>query len=107
MCSVVTVLFTEPLKYLFGRRRPAEEDITRRVVPLRKDVSNPAFPSGDSAQVTNSLQVFIIRLLSLVVFCIQFLVISFSFCYHYLQCLLEFTSVLIGSVILWEDMRLV
>ena len=49
--SVVTVLFTEPLKYLFGRRRPAEEDINRRVVPLRKDVSNPAFPSGDSAQV--------------------------------------------------------
>ena len=49
--SVVTVLFTEPLKYLVWRRRPAEEDINRRVVPLRKDVSNPAFPSGDSAQV--------------------------------------------------------
>ena len=49
--SVVTVLFKQPLKYLFRRRRPAEEDINRRVVPLRKDVSNPAFPSGDSAQV--------------------------------------------------------
>ncbi|KAK8806590.1 hypothetical protein WA588_003154 [Blastocystis sp. NMH] len=50
LCCVVTVLFTEPLKYLFGRARPAEDTISTRVVPLRKDVSNPAFPSGDSAQ---------------------------------------------------------
>lgn len=47
----MTVLFTEPLKYLFRRNRPQEDDINNRVVPLRKDVTNPAFPSGDSAQV--------------------------------------------------------
>ena len=49
--SVITVLFTEPLKYLFGRARPAEDEIQNRIIPLRKDVTNPAFPSGDSAQV--------------------------------------------------------
>ena len=53
-CSVVTVLITEPMKYLFGRQRPCEEDIPNRVIPLRKDLTNPAFPSGDSAQVSLS-----------------------------------------------------
>lgn len=51
-CSAMTVLFTEPLKYLFRRNRPQEDDINNRVVPLRRDVTNPAFPSGDSAQVS-------------------------------------------------------
>ena len=39
------------MKYLFGRQRPCEENISYRVVPIRKDLTNPAFPSGDSAQV--------------------------------------------------------
>lgn len=39
------------MKYLFGRARPDEDATVNRVVPLRKDVSNPSFPSGDSAQV--------------------------------------------------------
>ena len=49
--SLITVIITEPMKYVFGRQRPCEESISRRVVPLRKDLTNPAFPSGDSAQV--------------------------------------------------------
>lgn len=50
-CSLITVVITEPMKYLFGRQRPCEENISYRVVPIRKDLTNPAFPSGDSAQV--------------------------------------------------------
>ena len=60
--SVLTVLFTEPLKYLFSRERPELNDITNRVVPLRNDLKNPAFPSGDSAQVVY-LYWFEVRLL--------------------------------------------
>lgn len=51
LISAFTVILTEPMKYLFGRDRPPEDDVSNRVVPLRKDVTNPSFPSGDSAQV--------------------------------------------------------
>lgn len=50
LCCIATVILTEPMKYLFGRARPDEDATVNRVVPLRKDVSNPSFPSGDSAQ---------------------------------------------------------
>ena len=61
-CSLVTVVLTEPMKYLFGRARPDEAATVGRVVPLRKDVSNPSFPSGDSAQV-GVLCLYVLRLL--------------------------------------------
>lgn len=55
-------MLTEPMKYLFGRARPDEAATVGRVVPLRKDVSNPSFPSGDSAQV-GFLCLYVLRLL--------------------------------------------
>lgn len=45
-------MITEPLKYLIQRARPRKQSIADRILPIRDDVTNPAFPSGDSAQVT-------------------------------------------------------
>ena len=49
--SVLTVLCTELIKALTKRPRPRKQSIAYRELPIRDDVSNPAFPSGDSAQV--------------------------------------------------------
>lgn len=54
-CSLITVVITEPMKFVFGRQRPCEEEISQRIVPIRKDLTNPAFPSGDSAQVATDV----------------------------------------------------
>lgn len=53
--SLITVLFTESLKSIIQRSRPRKQSIADRSLPIRDDVSNPAFPSGDSAQVHNSV----------------------------------------------------
>ena len=50
MCSMLTVLLSEILKSVFCRPRPRKQSIAERSIPIRDDVSNPAFPSGDSAQ---------------------------------------------------------
>lgn len=55
--SLITVLFTESLKSLTQRSRPRKQSIADRSLPIRDDVSNPAFPSGDSAQVCNSVMI--------------------------------------------------
>ena len=49
--SLFTVIITELLKVLTNRSRPRKQSIADRSLPIREDVSNPAFPSGDSAQV--------------------------------------------------------
>ena len=49
--SLLTVIITETLKGLFRRPRPMKYAVAPRHLPIRDDVSNPAFPSGDSAQV--------------------------------------------------------
>ncbi|MCC6465909.1 MAG: phosphatase PAP2 family protein [Planctomycetes bacterium] len=46
--ALATVAVTGPLKVLLNRPRP--EPLLERRVRLRSLVSNPAFPSGDSAQ---------------------------------------------------------
>lgn len=45
------MVITEPLKYVVQRSRPRKQSIADRLFFVRDDVSNPAFPSGDSAQV--------------------------------------------------------
>ena len=45
------MVITEPLKYVVQRSRPRKQSIADRLFSVRDDVSNPAFPSGDSAQV--------------------------------------------------------
>ena len=49
--SGITVILTEFLKIITNRARPRKQSIADRSLPIRDDVSNPAFPSGDSAQV--------------------------------------------------------
>ena len=49
--SLLCVVITEPMKYVFNRPRPRKQSIADRILPIRDDVTNPAFPSGDSAQV--------------------------------------------------------
>lgn len=49
--SMLTVLISEALKNILRRPRPSKSSISKRVLPIRDDVTNPAFPSGDSAQV--------------------------------------------------------
>ncbi|MBZ0136287.1 MAG: phosphatase PAP2 family protein [Planctomycetes bacterium] len=49
MTALTTVAVTGPLKHVFVRPRP-EPLKGARVFKLRKLVSNPSFPSGDSAQ---------------------------------------------------------
>ena len=49
--SLFTVLVTEGLKHVINRDRPSLYDTTNKLVQMRKYMSNPAFPSGDSAQV--------------------------------------------------------
>ena len=44
------MVITEPLKYVVQRSRPRKQSIADRLFSVRDDVSNPAFPSGDSAQ---------------------------------------------------------
>ena len=51
MTSGITVILTEFLKIITNRARPRKQSIADRSLPIRDDVSNPAFPSGDSAQV--------------------------------------------------------
>lgn len=50
MCSLLTVMVSEVLKNIFCRPRPRKQSVAERSIPIRDDVSNPAFPSGDSAQ---------------------------------------------------------
>ena len=49
--SMLTVIISEALKNILRRPRPSKASISKRVLPIRDDVTNPAFPSGDSAQV--------------------------------------------------------
>ena len=49
--SLITVAITESIKNIIKRDRPRKKSIAHRSLPIRDDVSNPAFPSGDSAQV--------------------------------------------------------
>ena len=50
-------MITEPLKYLVQRERPRKQSTADRVLPIRDDLSNPAFPSGDSAQVGSTISI--------------------------------------------------
>ena len=49
MAAVTTVAITNPMKHWIGRDRPQPLE-AQRAIKIRKLVSNPAFPSGDSAQ---------------------------------------------------------
>ncbi|MCA8936605.1 MAG: phosphatase PAP2 family protein [Planctomycetes bacterium] len=49
MAAITTVAITSPMKHWIQRERPAPLE-AQRAFKLRKLVSNPAFPSGDSAQ---------------------------------------------------------
>ena len=51
-CSLLTVLVSEGLKNIFCRPRPRKQSVAERSLPIRDDVTNPAFPSGDSAQAS-------------------------------------------------------
>ena len=57
--SLLCVVITEPMKYVFNRPRPRKQSIADRILPIRDDVTNPAFPSGDSAQVLEFFKSFI------------------------------------------------
>jgi hypothetical protein len=46
-------LVTEKMKKAIGRERPSLSKIARRKFNLRGLLTNPAFPSGDSAQVSH------------------------------------------------------
>ncbi|KAK8817529.1 hypothetical protein WA538_004251, partial [Blastocystis sp. DL] len=50
LSCLLCVVITEPLKYVVQRSRPRKQSIADRLFSVRDDVSNPAFPSGDSAQ---------------------------------------------------------
>ena len=50
--SLLTVLVSEGLKNIFCRPRPRKQSVAERSLPIRDDVTNPAFPSGDSAQAS-------------------------------------------------------
>lgn len=49
MAAITTVAVTNPMKHWIARERPAPLEAAR-AFKLRKLVTNPAFPSGDSAQ---------------------------------------------------------
>ena len=50
-CScMLTVIISEFLKNTIRRPRPPKSSISKRALPIRDDVCNPAFPSGDSGQ---------------------------------------------------------
>lgn len=49
MTALTTVAVTNPMKHWIGRDRPQPLEAVR-AFKLRKLVSNPSFPSGDSAQ---------------------------------------------------------
>lgn len=52
LASVATLAVTNPLKRIIGRPRPAPLEASRAFT-LRSLVSNPSFPSGDSAQAAS------------------------------------------------------
>ena len=61
---MLTVIISEFLKNTIRRPRPPKSSISKRALPIRDDVCNPAFPSGDSGQVT----VFLLHHLQAAVF---------------------------------------
>lgn len=50
LCSVCCALVTTLGKHFFGRIRPDPSLLSRRIFEIRSQFTNPAFPSGDTAQ---------------------------------------------------------